>query len=195
MQALRPYPAYRESGVPWLGKVPAHWEVRRLRTVAEMRASNVDKLTNENECAVSLCNYTDVYNNDRIRAGMDFMKATATADEIERFRLRPGDVLITKDSEAWNDIGVPALVESTKDELISGYHLALLRPESKQICGAYLHYVLSCAGVADQFRVGAKGVTRFGLSQNAIKSVWLPLAPLPERAAIVRFLDHANLGI
>ena len=195
MQALRPYPSYRESGVPWLGEVPAHWEVRRLRTVTEMRVSNVDKLTNENEHAVSLCNYTDVYNNDRIRAGMDFMKATATADEIERFRLRPGDVLITKDSEAWDDIGVPALVESTEDELISGYHLALLRPESKQICGAYLHYALSCAGVAVQFHVGANGVTRFGLTQNAIKSVWLPLAPLPEQAAIVRFLDHADRRI
>ncbi|MDE0374124.1 MAG: restriction endonuclease subunit S [Rhodospirillales bacterium] len=195
MQALRPYPAYRESGVPWLGKVPAHWEVRRLRTVAEMRVSNVDKLTNENEYAVSLCNYTDVYNNDRIRAGMDFMKATATADEIERFRLRSGDVLITKDSEAWDDIGVPALVESTEDELISGYHLALLRPESKQILGAYLHYAISCAGVADQFHVGANGVTRFGLTQNAIKSVWLPLASLPEQAAIVRFLDHTDRHI
>ena len=195
MHALKPYPSYRESGVPWLGKVPAHWVVRRLRTVTEMRVSNVDKHTKKNEYAVSLCNYTDVYNNDRIRVGMNFMKATATADEIERFRIRPGDVLITKDSEAWNDIGVPAFVESAEDELVSGYHLALLRPKSEQIRGAYLHYALLCAGVADQFHVGANGVTRFGLSKNAIKSVWLPLAPLPEQAAIVRFLDHANRGI
>ena len=42
---LRPYPAYKPSGVEWLGDVPEHWEVRRLRTVAEMRVSNVDKLT------------------------------------------------------------------------------------------------------------------------------------------------------
>ena len=38
------------------------------------------------------------------------MRATATAGEIKRFSLRSGDVLITKDSEVWNDIGVPALV-------------------------------------------------------------------------------------
>ena len=126
---------------------------------------------------------------------MNFMKATATVDEIERFRLRAGDVLITKDSEAWNDIGVPAFVESTEDELVSGYHLALLRPKSEQIRGAYLHYALLCAGVADQFHVRANGVTRFGLSQNAIKSVWLPRAPLPEQAAIVRFLDDTDRSI
>ena len=103
--------------------------------------------------------------------------------------------MITKDSEAWNDIGVPALVESTEDELISGYHLALLRPDSRQLRGAYLHYALLCVDVAVQFHIGANGVTRFGLTQSAIKSVWLPLAPFPEQAAIVRFLDYADRRI
>ena len=32
----QPYPAYKPSGVPWLGDVPAHWEVRRLRSVADV---------------------------------------------------------------------------------------------------------------------------------------------------------------
>ena len=31
MIGLKPYPEYKESGVPWLGEVPGHWEVRRLR--------------------------------------------------------------------------------------------------------------------------------------------------------------------
>ena len=43
-----------------------HWDVRRLRTVAEMRVSNVDKHTKEDELPVRLCNYVDVYKNDRI---------------------------------------------------------------------------------------------------------------------------------
>ena len=99
---LKSYPELKDSGVSWLGKVPAHWEVRRLRNVAELRVSNVDKHTREGETLVRLCNYVDVYKNDRIRSSMPFMVATATADELERFRLRSGDVLITKDSEAWD---------------------------------------------------------------------------------------------
>ena len=43
------YPAYKPSGSPWLGDVPEHWEVRRLRTVAGLRVSNVDKHTYEDE--------------------------------------------------------------------------------------------------------------------------------------------------
>ena len=79
-----------------------------MRTVAEMRVSNVDKHTREEEYPVHLCNYVDVYKNDRITHAMPFMNATASREEIERFRLEPGDVLITKDSEAWDDIGVPS---------------------------------------------------------------------------------------
>jgi type I restriction enzyme, S subunit len=192
---LKAYPAIKSSGVPWLGEVPEHWAVKRLRNTAEMRVSNVDKHTKDNEQPVRLCNYVDVYKNDHIRAGIPFMRATATLDEIERFRLRAGDVLITKDSETWNDIGVPALVEETADDLISGYHLVLLRPFEATVEGAYLFRALQSTAVAYQFHVEANGVTRYGLSHRSIKSTWLPVPPLPEQAAIVRFLDHADRRI
>ena len=169
----------KDSGVEWLGKVPAHWDV--------------DKHSRPNEDQVRLCNYVDVYKNDRIRPGMPFMRATATADEIERFGLRSGDVLITKDSEVWSDIGVPALVEETEEtnpRVVSGYHLALLRPYPERTNSGYLFRSLQSTAIASQLHVQANGVTRFGLTHRAIKAVRMPLPPLPEQAAIVRFLDH-----
>ena len=192
---LKPYPAYKPSGLEWLGEVPAHWEVRRLRNAADMRVSNVDKHAKDQELPVRLCNYVDVYKNDHIKGRMDFMRATATREEIERFRLQEGDVLITKDSETWDDIGVPALVKEAADDLISGYHLALLRPQADQLAGAYLLRALQNRGLAQQFHIEAKGVTRYGLSHASIKSVWLPLPSLPEQTAIARFLDHADRRI
>ncbi len=185
----------KPSGVEWLGDVPAHWEVRRLRTISEMRVSNVDKHTKENEQPVRLCNYVDVYKNDRIRSEMVFMQATATENEIEHFRLQSGDVLITKDSETWNDIGVPALVENAQDDLISGYHLALLRPLSESVLGEYLFRTLQSKAITYQFHVKANGVTRYGLSHNAIKSVRLPVPPLAEQAAIAAYLDGETARI
>ena len=192
---LKPYPAMKHSGVEWLGEVPAHWQVRRLRNVAGILFSNVDKHSKDDESPVRLCNYLDVYYNDRIRSDMDFMKATATADEIEQYRLVVGDVLITKDSESWDDIGVPAFVENTDHDVICGYHLALLRSIRDEIAGEYLYHALTCQGVADQLYVRANGVTRFGLSQTAIKSASLPVPSFPEQIAITRFLDHVNSRI
>ena len=188
------YPAYKPSGVSWLGDVPSHWEVRQLRTVADMRVSNVDKHTREDEVPVRLCNYVDVYKNDRITQAMPFMAATASRDEIERFRLESGDVLITKDSEAWDDIGVPALVAKSAHDLLCGYHLALLRPFTETL-GSYLARTLQSKAVAYQFHVRANGVTRYGLTHTGIQSVQVPLPPLLEQAAIVRYLDHADRRI
>ena len=142
-----------------------------------------------------LCNYVDVYNNDRIIATMNFMHATAALDEIERYRLERGDVLITKDSETWDDIGVPALVTDSAPDLISGYHLALLRPRSEHAIGGYLFRALESKGISRQFHVQARGVTKFGLTHVGIKSVWLPVPPLSEQVRIVRFLDRIDRRI
>ena len=195
MRGLEPSVPLKPSGVDWLGDVPAHWEVRRLRTVAEMRVSNVDKHVQDGELPVRLCNYVDVYKNDCITEDIAFMQATATAAEIERFRLEGGDILVTKDSETWNDIGVPALVEHTAEDLVCGYHLALLRPAKSSLDGAYLLRALQSPTVGYQFHVSANGVTRYGLKHEAIKSVQLPLPPLSEQRAIAAHLDQATAAI
>ena len=188
------YSAYKPSNMPRLGKFPTHWEARRLRTVVEMRVSNVDKRIREGELPVRLCNYVDVYKNDRIDLALPFMNATASREEIERFRLEPDDVLITKDSEARDDIGVSSLVMESSDDLLSGYHLALLRPNNDML-GAYLALVLQSKPVAYQFHVRARGVTRFGLTHSGIQSVRIPLPPLSEQRAIVRYLDQVDRRI
>ena len=41
-EKYNPYPAYRSSDVEWLGEIPAHWEVKRLKTFANVQLSNVD---------------------------------------------------------------------------------------------------------------------------------------------------------
>lgn len=195
IDVFNPYPAYKDSGVRWLGEVPEHWTVLRQRNAVDLRVSNVDKHSKDGELAVRLCNYVDVYKNERIAERISFMRASATRGEIERFRLQTGDILITKDSETWNDIGVPALVECSAPDLICGYHLALLRPRAGLVDGPFLLRVQQSLPVAYQYHIAASGVTRYGLSHDAIKSVFLPCPPLPEQATIVRFLDHADRRI
>ncbi len=137
LRRFKPYPAYKDSGIEWLGQIPAHWVVRRLKTIASVQLSNVDKKSVEGEVAVRLCNYVDVYYNEHITPDLDFMQATATPEQVRRFSLRRDDVLITKDSESWTDIAVPSVVVSDLPETLCGYHLALVRPEGDQH-GAFL---------------------------------------------------------
>ena len=179
----------KPSGAEWIGDIPEHWEARRLRTLAAVRASGVDKNSNEDEASVMLCNYVDVYKNDRITAAIDFMKATATPEEIRAFELKAGDVIITKDSESWDDIAIPTFVPEALSGVVCAYHLALIRPFSGEIEGEFLFRAFSSDPVAEQFRVSASGVTRFGLAQGAIKGAFFPVPPLDEQRAIIAYIN------
>ena len=74
----------------------ANWSTCKLKDIADVRVSNVDKKTSNAETPVKLCNYMDVYSNDYVTNSIDFMAASASKSEIERFLLQAGDVIITK---------------------------------------------------------------------------------------------------
>ena len=168
--------------------VPSGWHKVNLHDVIDLRLSSVDKNTKHNERAVRLCNYTDVYKNSFIYGDMDFLPATATAREIAKCSLIEGDVVITKDSEQYDDIGVPALVREDIPDLVCGYHLAILRPCSSEIHGAYLFYALSTAEAQQQFHSYANGITRFGLRKADIGLVEIPHPPLSKQRDIAHIL-------
>ena len=187
---LAPYPKYKPSGVEWLGDVPAHWEVKRIKSIATYRVSNVDKVAVDDEVQIRLVNYTDVYHHDYIGPDMGLMETTATLEEVGRFSLRPGDVVITKDSEDWRDIAVPALVVESGPDLVCGYHLGILRPKKPNLLGSFLFRALQTSTVNQQFRVAATGVTRYGLPKSETEVAWLPLPSPQEQRLIADFLDR-----
>ncbi len=160
-----------------------------LKSVATVRVSNVDKKTVEGGQPVRLCNYTDVYYNNIISADMQFMSATATHEQIRIFALRKDDVIITKDSETAEDIGIAAHVESSDADLVCGYHLAILRPDRRKVNGRFLYWSLMSHHLRDQFSLCATGVTRFGLRTESIASSRVPFYSLGKQIAIADFLD------
>ena len=105
------------------------------------------------------------------------MPASASKSEIDRFGLQAGDVIVTKDSETPDDIGVPAVVLDSIEGLICGYHLALIRPRKGAVDSIYLAKQLSSAQIARYFSVNASGSTRFGLPISVIEDSQIPVAP------------------
>ena len=193
-KGLDPDVSMKDSGVEWLGGVPAHWEVKRLKSFATVQLSNVDKKSKEGEDKVRLCNYVDVYYNERIDKRIDFMPATATSEQVRRFSLWSGDVVITKDSETWTDIAVPSVVSEDLPGVLCGYHLAHIRPHA-HCNGGFLSRLFSAIGPRDQYHITANGITRFGLTGESIRAGVFALPPLPEQRAIAEFLDRETAKI
>jgi hypothetical protein len=182
---LEPDADFLPSGQSW----------SRLKYVALVLHSNVDKHSMEGEVVVRLCNYVDVYKNDRITDDLEYMAATASKSQIKRFSLAHDDVVITKDSETPDDIAVPAYVDASAAGLVCGYHLSILRPLRKVVDGRFLYWAIASKPVSAAFSVRAQGITRFGLTVASTGDVAIPIPPLAEQRAIADFLDRETAKI
>lgn len=157
--------------------------------------SNIDKHSVEDERPVSLCNYVDVYKNERITDAIDFMEATATDAQIARFTLQAHDVLVTKDSEEPTDIGIPAYVPEAIPGVVCGYHLAVIRPEPGRLHGAYLHWALQSAEVQTYYATTATGISRYALGIQDLGMTPIHLPSLTDQERIANFLDEKTARI
>lgn len=175
----------------------------RLSDIADIEISGVDKKTKEGEKAVRLCNFVDVYYNWAITANMyeGLMFASASDRDIETFRLRKGQVAITKDSETRDDIGMATYIADDFENVILGYHCALITPkddipEKDRINGKYLNAILHTKYAQKYFSNNATGSgQRYTLSKEAVEDMILYLPSPEEQERIGNFLSKIDQKI
>ncbi len=192
-KGLDPNMEMKPSGMEWIGKIPAHWEVNRLKYVAKILPSNVDKHIYPDEIQVRLCNYTDVYYNDYITVDTVLKKGSCKESEFAKFALRKGDVIITKDSETPDDIGVPTYVKDDLDSVVCGYHLTMIRPLACR--GEYIFRFIQSDRTRRYFELESNGITRYGLGKPSIENLFLPIPTDSEQRKIADFLSSKTQQI
>ncbi len=188
-RGLNPNVKMKDSGVEWIGEIPESWEVKKLRYLANCFPSNVDKHSKPNEKEVRLCNYTDVYKNDYITDDMELMIATASDEQIAKFTLREGDIVITKDSETASDIAVPTFINEELTNVVCGYHLAVIRTYLGSY-SKYLFHALKTKLFNAQFEVCSNGITRVGLGNSDLRNGYFLLPPKQEQKEIAEFIEN-----
>ena len=159
----------------------------KLSDVAKVEISSVDKKNKDGETHVKLCNFTDVYHNWAITTEMadNFMEATANAREIEKFTIRKGQVAFTKDSETRDDIGIPTYIADDFENVLLGYHCALITPDESKLSGKYLNAFMHSDYIQKYFELNATGSgMRYTLSLETLQSMPLLLPSLEEQKAI-----------
>ena len=191
---MNPYPSYKESGVEWVGETPNHWDIKRIKYTSSFQLSGVDRITYETEINVSICHYPDVYNNESIFRRTKISKGTCTPQELDKFCLKLGDILITKDSESPSDIGVPCYVEENIENTVCGYHLGQYRISDKMF-PKYVFRFLQSDFVQSYFETESNGITRFGLGKPSLENLELVIPPLQEQQQISNYLDHKTQQI
>ena len=170
----------------------------KLKELANIELSNVDKKINDKELLVTLCNFVDVYKNWAITNNISktFMKATATKNEIKKFTLKKGYIAITKDSETRDDIGISTYIADNLKNTILGYHCALIKLKNNELNGKYLNAVLHSQMARKYFANNASGSgQRYTLTVNSIENFPIPLINLDKQKKIGNLLSNIDKKI
>ena len=159
----------------------------KLGDIATLEISGVDKKIKDGEEDIRLCNFVDVYYNWAITMARhdSFMLATARPNEISKFQLKKGQVALTKDSETRDDIGISTYVADDFDDVILGYHCALITPNKDILDGRYLNALMHTDYAKKYFTCNASGSgQRYALSAETLNSFPVPVIPLQKQKQI-----------
>ncbi len=177
---LKPYPAYKESGSPWLAAVPSHWEVRNLRTL--IRARNERKglglplLSVAREKGVFVRSLTDESENHNV-----------IPEDLTNYKVARAGNLVVNKMKAWQGSMGIAPCDGIVSPAYFVFNFAISNGAFGQALLRSKPYVAHFGQASDGVRVGQWDLTISGMRQIPV------LVPTPsEQAAIVRFLDWAN---
>jgi len=177
---LKPYPSMKDSGVPWLGEVPGHWEVRRLKYLLRERDVRSEYGT---EQLLRVSQYTGVTERRRSDGSGE---SDSRAESLVGYKnAEPGD-LIVNIMLAWNgSMGVSPFFGITSPAYCV-YRF------NQTVFPWYYHHLLRSPAYKARIKAVSTGVveSRLRLYTDDLYRIEALLLPLPEQTAIVRFLDH-----
>ena len=180
-----PYPAYKLSGVEWLGDVPEHWQVRRLGTLLQERGEvNDDGYVNE--VLSVLRNRGVIPYSEKGNIG------NKKSEDITRYKIvRPDDIVVNCMNVIIGSVGL-----STYTGCLSPVYYVLTR-RSEDDDPQYLNaYFQTKPFQQSLVRIG-NGILahRMRIPMELLKCEPFPRPPAEEQRAIVRYLDHADRRI
>ncbi len=177
---LKPYPAYKESGLPWLGSCPEHWELRRTKTLFRERVQKGFP----NEPLLAATQTKGVIRKE------DYGTRTVTAQkDLHLLKLvEPGDYVISLRSFQGG-------IEVAHCRGIISPAYTVLEPRSDSSSGYFTHFFKSRQFV-DSLSLFVTGIREGqNIDYERMSRSEMPFAPIDEQVAIVSFLNHANRKI
>ncbi len=190
-RGLNPNVSMRDSGVEWLGEIPSHWEVKRIRNISSGKLTNGLFKSNEQfGSGTKLVNVFDIYRDDFKVDFESLERVKASEDEIERYSVSIGDLFFVRSSLKAEGIAASAYVVEVKEPAVFESHIIRLRVDSKKMLSSFLAYYLNSTIARSRLASLSTTTTMTTISQPEIQSLKLPVPPLQEQVMIVKSIDE-----
>lgn len=188
----------KDSGVEWIGKIPAHWDFKRLKFMLENNSDSMK--VGPFGSALSGSDFTDegkwVYN-QRVVLDNNFSENTTFVSEekfqeMRSFAVYPGDILIT----TRGTIGKVAIVPEGANEGILHPCIIKFRVDKEMIIPELLQLIFNESDfVKDQFTLMSNATTIEVIYSYSLKDILLPVIPADEQEKIYAYLSKKCMAI
>jgi len=184
---MKPYPAYKPSGVPWLGKMPAHWESKAAKFLV---TCNDDVLTEDVDPATEIVyvEIADVEEGQGIKATTDMLFKDAPSRA--RRQVKHGDIIV---STVRTYLKAIAPVENPPDNLVVSTGFAVLRPHG--VSQGFAKYAFAESGFINTVIARSNGVSYPAINATDLVRIPIPVPPVEEQQVIASYLDRETARV
>ncbi len=177
----------KDSGIPWIGKIPSDWSIGRMKYNYYMKGRigwqglKAEEFIDDGPFLITGTDFI----NGRVNWDTCYHISQERYDEAPEIHVKDGDLLITKDGT----VGKVAFIENKPDQVSLNSHLLLIRPKRWAYENRFLFWVLQ-SGVFTKFNLMSQnGTVMASLSQEKISAFSFPLPDVEEQLRIASFLN------
>lgn len=179
-KGLNPNAPMKDSGIPWIGEIPEHWEVKRLKFVM---SHTVDCLhstpTYEKDGQYPAIRTADISPGELNIADANRVNGSDYLERIQRLKPQVNDIIYSREGERY---GMAALVPPDID-LCLAQRVMMFRVHN-QHSPHYIMWALNASCTYHQIRQDTVGATSPRVNIETIKEAWLPISPHNEQVLI-----------
>ena len=192
-KGLDPNVEMKPSGVEWIGGIPKHWTIIKLRYLGVLQ-NGISKDSDSFGLGYPFLSYGDVYNNETLPTQVEGLVKSTKANR-ERYAVKETDVFFTRTSETIEEIGISSTCMKTIENCVFSGFVIRFRNTSKILTKEFSKYYfpshLPRIFLAREVNI----VTRSSLSQELLKRLPVLLPPPDEQKEITMFLDEQTQKI
>jgi type I restriction enzyme S subunit len=195
-KGLDPDVPIKDSGIEWLGEIPAHWEVKPLRHVIHGGLTNgLFKKKEFFGSGTLLVNVFDIYRRDFLVDKSTLERVQSTDTEVTQYGVLDGDIFFVRSSLKLDGIGRSATIKRGTEPVVFECHLVRARPIATVADSRFLINYLNSGYGSQRIISLANTVTMSTVGQDSIKGLSILTPPLPEQQAIADYLDRETAKI
>ena len=181
----------KESGIEWIGKIPASWKVTQLRHCASIRSGITLGKTYSKDTELVEMPYLRVANvQDGYVDTNDIAVLQVSKDEIEKYSLSAGEVLMTEGGDR-DKLGRGCVWDGRITPCLHQNHIFAVKVKEKLLNPHYLEYLTASSVGRTYFDVTAVKTTNLACtSSSKVLAFTIPLPSIDEQNEIVDYLKE-----